>query len=341
MKYLISLAAGAILTGMLYFSPIFLLTPSPIIAEYWIREMMVIKKNIALNHKNKNKIIVLSGSNTLFSIDTNMISNAFNMPAINYGLMGGLPLETLFNEMIDVAQRGDIIILPLEPDSYCKEEIEGYREFEIRNAIAWNYPYWNKLNIFEKILSIRYMNPKFPLEIVEAEITKRFNPASIEPRLNALDDDLILKKFYDPDKNIDAQLYSIYNVDNLGNIANTNDNIYRGLPRRAEIDIKVCTKSLNKLISFNKLMEKRGVQIYFANTPFVQLDDLDYKKIEVSDSKFNKILSDIAPVLDERMDLIFPLPLFLNTELHLNSEGRTIRTNSLIKSLEKSLKNNK
>jgi hypothetical protein len=335
MRYLSALVAGTLLTGILYFLPVFLLFPSPISAEYWIREMMVIKKSIASTYKGKIKIIVLSGSSALFSIDTNAMSQELGMPVINYGLMGGLPLETLFNEMFEVAERGDILILPLEPDAYCKEEIEGYREFEIRNAIAWNYGFWKGLSLRDKLLSLRFVSSKFPLEIVEARFTQIFKPTSITARLNALNDDLILQVFNDPKKDINVNLYSIYNVDSLGNIKNTADSSYKGSPRRADLEIKICDKSLKKIIAFKKIMDKSGVQIYFANAPFVELDDLSLKSIMMADNKFKKTLSNVAPVLDSRSDLLFPISSFLNTELHLNSIGRAARTNMLIESMQK------
>ena len=333
MKYLFSVLAGTILTSIFYFSPIFLLSPAPVSAEYWIREMIVIKRNIAQAYKGKNKIFVLAGSNALFNIDTRTLASEFNLPAINYGLMGALPLETLFSEIFEVAESGDIVILPLEPDSYCKEKIEGYREFEIRNAIAWNYHYWKELSYLERILAVRFVSSKFPIEIIAARFEQAFDPKSIAPRLNALNDDFILNKFNDPKKNIDVNLYSIYNVDSLGNIKNTNDSLYSGTPRRADTEINICTTSLNKIIVFKDLMIQRGIKIYFANTPFVRLADLNYEHIAIFDSKFRQILSNIAPVLDSRLDLIFPLPLFLNTELHLNSTGSEFRTKLLIEAM--------
>jgi len=335
MKYLISILVGTITTGIFYFSPIFLLSPSPVSAEYWIREMIVIKRNIALTYQNKNKIFILAGSNALFNIDTRTLSNEFNLPVINYGLMGALPLETLFKEISEVAESGDIVILPLEPDSYCKEKIEGYREFEIRNAIAWNFLYWKELSYIDKILAIRFVSSKFPIEIIAARFAQAFNPESIAPRLNALNDVFILNKFNDPQKNIEVSLYSIYNVDTLGNIKNTNDSLYSGSPRRADTEIEICATSLDKIIRFKDLMALKGVKIYFANIPFVKIADLNYESIAIFDSNFKSILSKIAPVLDSRTNLIFPLPFFLNTELHLNSTGRELRTKLLIEAIHK------
>ena len=264
-----------------------------------------------------------------------MLSTVFNIPVINYGLMGGLPLETLFNEMINVVEEDDILILSFEPDAYCKEEIEGYREFEIRNAFAWNYPYWRSLSLLDKVLSLRFMSSKFPIEIVDARIAKKFSPISIEQRLAALDDDFILARFHDPKKNISDNLYSIYNVDALGNIKNTDHQLYTGTPRRADIDIKICTGSLKKIRDFKKIIEQKNAKIYFANTPFVKLEDLNYSNIEKVDIDFRQILSEIAPVLDARADLIFPVSSFLNTELHLNSIGRAARTKLLVESMKK------
>jgi hypothetical protein len=52
MKYLKIFVASFVVTAMVYFAVALVLTPAPIPAEYWVREMTVIKRNIA-DHYSK------------------------------------------------------------------------------------------------------------------------------------------------------------------------------------------------------------------------------------------------------------------------------------------------
>ena len=334
MRYLAFLILGIMAAALVYFSPIFLLAPSPILGEYWTREMIVIKRDISRQIGSKNKLIIASGSSTLFSIDTNILTKEFNIPAVNFGLVVSLPIETLFYEIDRASNGGDIVILPLEPDFYCKEEIDGYREWEIRNGIAWNRAYWDGLGLLEKLSFIKYISPTFPMDVVKAKYAQWADPASIAPRLNALNDDFVLAKFNSPQPP-DENIYSIYNMDRLGNIKNTDESLYTGPPRRADLEIRICDSTFSKLKEFVARMTAKDVRVYFANTPFVSIEGLDHDKINLTSDAFDKKLSTIAPVIDSKSELIFSRNLFLNTELHLNATGRSIRTRRLIDAMNR------
>ncbi len=317
---------------MIYCSLVWFLYPAPVIAEYWIREMMTIKRVLATPYVGQKKIIVAAGSNALFSIDTNMIAKALDRPALNFGLTAGLPLTSILQEVDRIAEKGDIVVLPLEPDYYCREDDKYYKEWQYRNAVAWYPELWKTISTREHLAAMLYLDPLFPLEMLKARLAEKFNHSSVSLRLKALDDLAILKKYKEP-KDPSEPIYSIYNVDSLGNIKNTDESHYQGEPRRADATIRVCDDTKNILRDFSLKMQKREAKVYLAHTPYVEIEGLDLITVKNTSDNFKAMTSEFISVLDSKLELIFKRNLFLDSDMHLNNSGRALRTQLLIKHL--------
>jgi hypothetical protein len=333
MRYLTIVASSFMLALVAYIGIIPVLGPTPVAAEYWVRELIVIKRSIAQRYAHQEKIIIASGSSALFSIDTQLLNQQLGIPVLNFGLMGGMPLDLVLKEASDSASTNDTIILALEPDYYCREQHKGFDEWVLRNAIAWDHAYWNTLSLSARLMAIRALGFRFPLEILKTRFDLAFNQSSLNPRLFALNNEQVLKKYANPPPIAD-NLYSVYNLDRLGNIKNTNDHAYDGAPRRADMLVPVCTKTFTLLKSFVTEQKNRGVRVYFANTPFVNLPDLDMSALSKASKAFADTVNSIAPLLDDRTDVLFDRKFFLNSELHLNAMGRAVRTERLLTAIK-------
>jgi len=325
MKYIAVFFITLLASSVAYFSIALALTPAPIEAEYWVREMIVIKRNIVKQFSGKEKVIVVSGSNALFGIDAKQLSDELHTPVINFGLHAGLPLSVILSEAESNSEKGDVVILPLESSYYCIKEPTSW---QVRNIIAWDREQWENRTIFNRIKALRMFNATFILELAQAEVREKLFPWSIRERLIALDDEAILHKAtvkFVPDK----FAYSAYNLDALGDMTMTSNSTFSGIARRADLKINVCQTSLEALNTFAGRMKRKGVTIYFANTPYVKLNDLDMQKVKSSSEQLTIKLSEIAPMLDDKSQMIFPIELFFNSDLHLNAEGRKLRTKML------------
>lgn len=334
MRYLTYFLGSFIASVIFYYSIIFVLFPTPVAAEYWVREMLVLKRNLAQNLAGQPKIIVASGSSTLFNVDTNVLSNALHRPTINLGLMGGLPIETIFNEVNTVSVPGDLVIMALEPDYYCRETNPGYDPWQSRNAIAWNYTFWQNKSFFEKIAAIPALGSEFPLEMIQARLEAIFKPEILTPRLNALNDAKILDKYLNPPAASPESIYSIYNMDRLGNVKTVGESNYAGPPIRADEDIRICPQTLEKLTRFVEGLKSRKIKVVFANTPYIAFDELDLQKVDQSAKQFSTALEPLGPVIDRRSELVFPRDHFLDAVLHLNLKGRERRTQRLLTDIQ-------
>ena len=329
MRYLTTFVCTFLLALIAYISLIPALGPTPVTAEYWVQELLVIKRDIIRRYANDRKIIIASGSSTLFSIDAKLLSEQLGLPVINYGLMGGMPLERILEETDAASSKNDIVVLPLEPDYYCREEIIGFDEWVLRNAVAWDHVYWGKLSLYDRLTAIRHLGFKFPLEMLMARFDTVFRPAITQPRLFTLNAAAVLDKFAKQPPLAD-NLYSVYSMSPFGDIRNTNGSDYTGDPRRADQPIKICAHTLERLKAFTSQQKAKGVSVFFANTPYVAIDGLDSAAVDNASKQFSMMLSAVAPVLDDRSALIFNREFFLNSALHLNANGRELRTRQLL-----------
>ena len=332
MRYLTTFVCTFLLALIAYISLIPALGPTPVTAEYWVQELLVIKRDIVKRYANDRKIIISSGSSTLFSIDAKLLSEQLGLPVINFGLMGGMPLERILEETDAASSKNDIVVLPLEPDYFCREEITGFDEWVLRNAVAWDRVYWSKLSLYDRLTAIRYLGFKFPLEMLIARFDTVFRPAITQPRLLTLNAAAVLDKFAKPYPFAD-NLYSVYSMSPFGDIRNTSGSDYTGDPRRADQPIKICAHTLERLKAFTSQQKAKGVSVFFANTPYVAIDGLDSAAVDNASKQFSMMLSAVAPVLDDRSALIFNREFFLNSALHLNANGRELRTRQLLEKL--------
>jgi len=260
------------------------------------------------------------------------------LPVINYGLMGGMALDTILSETNAITKQRDIVLLALEPDYYCREENRGFDEWLLRNAIAWDHNYWNALSLPERLFAIRTLGLKFPLEMLQARFDLHYRPNVTEPRLSALNTETVLRRFSAGQVQAD-NLYSVYTMDALGNIKNTNENSFKGEGLRADQTFKICQSTLSRLKTFVTQQKSKNVAVYFIHTPYLDRPDLDSKGISAVSRAFADTLSSVAPVLDDRKDVIFDRTLFLNSALHLNVLGREARSKKLLSQLRPLIEN--
>ncbi len=70
--------------------------------------------------KSGNKIIIFSGSNTLYGVNAKYIHEKTQLPVVNYGIHMGLE-NYIFYEAQKILKSGDIVFMPLEYSIYKKD----------------------------------------------------------------------------------------------------------------------------------------------------------------------------------------------------------------------------
>lgn len=331
MRYLTIIFITSAVAAVTYIFLALLLAPAPIKAEYWVREMIVVKRNIAQKYRGQPKIIVAAGSNVLFGIDTKQLSDELEIPVINFGLNRGLSLKTILDEFGAAVEKNDTLILALEPSYYSKDELGKWRA---RNSIAWDRGEWESMPLLDKIKSIYVLAPSILLELAEARLEEVLLPKSIENRLRALDDQAILSKFASAPKPL-TFAYSAYNLDSLGNLQKIDGSQFNGNIDSAEEMIKICHESRQLLHSFISTMAAKDVAVYFANTPYVETNNMNPEKVWDAFMYITNQLAPLAPVLENESPLILNKRFFFDNDLHLNAEGKNLRTKMLATAIQR------
>jgi hypothetical protein len=310
---------------------------APIQAEYWVRELMIIKHSFAKKIDSR-KIILVGGSSVLFGIDADQIERSLGIPCLNYGLHAAMRLEWLLEEVKEVAKPGDIIIIALEPAYYTRTS--DWNEWQLRNSIAWNNHYIEKQSTLRKILI--YINSG-TLDIALDLIKNWFANQSKNPpeyinkrNLALLPDNRIIQNLLPiGNKAIDFPFYRKMQIDDHGTALAPDVSEYNGdfVPLNFPSTIAAYPKAL--LEKFISDMKELSAKVYFVNAPYgCNSKNLNEHTFQKQEDTFKKEVQNLgSQVIDKRWSLLMGRDMFFDTSLHLNQKGKYLRTECLIKVL--------
>jgi len=333
MKFIRSFFVSAILACVTYYTAVLILIDAPVPAEYWVGEMITIKKELVKKHAGKSKIIIAGGSSTLFGIDAEYASKSLDMPVLNFGLHAGLRLGRILQIVSSVVEHGDVLVLALEPPYYdCNTKLNSGH---VTNIIGWDHDAWKEMNYSEKLEFVSLVSPTLLGQMLVAEILKKLHPAIISDRLTSLDRALVSSRFRARIAPL-TFAYSAYNLNSHGDMQRTEGSKFKGQGYDVGSPAHVCDKTANSLISFVGRMKKKGVPVYFANIPYIA-SEVGLDTLRSGELNFRNEFAPIGCIIDNREDLIFDRKYFFNTDLHLNTEGRSLRTEAFIKAIRKNV----
>jgi len=332
MQFLKSFFISALIVCVAYFSIIFSLIEAPVPAEYWVAEMIAVKKDLIRSQTGKNKIIIAGGSSTLFGIDAKHASAQLGIPVFNFGLHAGLRLEKILREVDSVVEHGDYLILALEPSFYrCHPK---WTLWQMNNVVGWDHDVWREMSYLGKIEFAATVSSGLLGQMIISTVQRILHSPEIGRRLDALDNDLILSKFR-ARTTADTFQYSAYNLDDHGDLLGANGSRAKGPENDLSKPDHICDKTANQLARFVEKMKLRGIQVYFANIPLYARSGFD--AMQKGESSFVRELTPIGCIIDKRENIIFDQKHFFDSGYHLNSEGRSIRTDLLIDAIRKNI----
>jgi hypothetical protein len=337
-NYFIKFIMVATAIIVVHFS-IALFVRAPIAAEYWVREMIIIKHDLG-SRFDSPKIIFLGGSYALFGIDAAKMEKQLQLPVLNFGLHAGMRLDWLLREGDAVTKSGDILVMALEQPYYgCRTEAWTY--WQVQNSLAWYPAPFESLQLVGK-LKVLYLADLSALvrEELRAAIEKLVTAELIAARLEALAPSTNILARYRSGHRRTAQFnYSAYNLDDHGSMLH-NVGAYLDMSTEPQAELtnpgRICPEIKIGLQRFISKLEKRNVRVLFVHAPYV-LDGLPpTSEWQTQETLFSTDIKDLgADVLDNRSEMFFPSKFFFNTPLHLNEEGREINTQNLIAHLRR------
>lgn len=166
-------------------------------SEIWLENIYKAKNMINSRPSHKQRLLIVSGSNSLFGFNSSIIDLESRFQPINYATHAGLPINYHIDMIIENAKAGDIVFMPLEFDYYTrKKPLEDL--WYIQNMLTWGKDYNKYINIPQKIMA--YLK-NAPLPMTKAFIK-----------------DLILRKdtrIFNFDKIINNTTFNGYNYTSL------------------------------------------------------------------------------------------------------------------------------
>lgn len=330
MKFIQAFLISALIAFTSYYSVVLMLIDAPVSAEYWVGEMLLIKKELVKKYAGKNKIIFAGGSSTLFGIDAEYAGKQLGVPVINFGLHAGLRPKKILKEVSTIVESGDILILAFEPPYYdCNEKLTAW---QVNNIVGWDHSAWRNMSSLEKIDFVSSVSFATFTNMIQAALQRRYYPSEVSERLATLDRETVLSRFRT--RNIPTSfVYSAYQLDDFGDMRRTEGSKYFGKVVDIRKPAHICGSTKNYLIAFVNTMKKKGVRVFFSNTPYIA-SETNIDSLQHSESGFLGEFASVGCMIDHRQELIFDRKYFFDTVYHLNTEGRRLRTNLIIKAIQ-------
>ncbi len=291
--------------------------PCYIPANYGIKEHINIKEHYA-QKITKPKIIIASGSNSLFGICTPLLKEKTNKEIINFGLNAGLPKELLFSLIKKYAKPNDIILMPLEYHYYSRKRIDPVHVMQMKNLTTWGIEYFHELSAIKKlqlfILSIptvhqRIINykVKFPIRSYEEYMIDKNQSAILSPHVDYCNS---------------ANSYGDFCIDNKSKLNNSFTEIYFNTAELKDYNFK-------QLKDFSDYLAKQNITMLLTYPVSIQNPNFDLSKKE----HLEKIKALNKKFKEHKLNVI-GIPELFNFELiyscdtcyHLNAEGAMLRS---------------
>jgi len=147
-KYLRAALFGFLISCIIFVGIVFYQVGVPTQTSRWIYELDTVKASYAHSIKTP-KILLVSGSNTLYGISCQMIQEETGVPCINTALTQELGLDYILTHARNFAKAGDTIIMPLEYQLYISDGKPS--DLLIDYVFAYAPDYLKTTNLLSKI----------------------------------------------------------------------------------------------------------------------------------------------------------------------------------------------
>jgi len=286
------------------------------------------------------KVVIDSGSNSIHSFDTKILSEYFQAPVIIVSDVATNPLRYKIFNFKKYLKPGDMLILPLEWGSYTSngELSKRFVENVILNEHAYDY-YINQLPLLERI---EFILRKLPLYVVIDSFLQDFTESSvaIESKSERLDRFETMSKGAKNTAFGGEERDGPEEIDPIALYLSC-DNYMFGLHEENNFG-QVHDVFLSNLERLEELAQL-GIAIYFTWPTVVDSEQsLCYESPEIIEG-MERFTAEIVETVESRgfrfigmpEDSHFDSSCFLNTYYHIRYSCAIGRTNSFVESLRK------
>lgn len=296
-------------------------------AEWWLVNTIDYKNIVAEKHSGK-RIMVFSGSNSLFSVNSNIIKEKTGIQTINMAMHAGLDIDFYKYIIEKNTHKGDVVVIPLEYEFYSRPN--AYNDWFVNNMASWGGSYLKSLSPASLIKLLTYLSPK---RIYEGVTT-------IEPV--KFEDKSIVSQFYEHNDGV-FYGYNFRSMNSTGDI-NANPKITAQQEEAKKVPHQCLSEKLiisdyaiKELKAIKAIVEKSGGKMILTYPVYTKNPQcsMDNKKTVASLNVLADTLrkNDISIKCSPAMSMLEPI-FFMDPPYHANSIGAEIRSEFLGKCIK-------
>ncbi|WP_336281092.1 hypothetical protein [Cronobacter dublinensis] len=305
---------------------------APVKAEWWLKEVIVKKTDLLSKIDSPERIIIISGSNSLMGFDSSVIEKGTGIPTFNFGLHASLDMNYLSKIANGITRPGDIFIAPLEYSFYLREN--RYSDWFINNMLGWGSDYLSGLGFIDKLMFFTHTEAKrvfeglfaTPRKVMASEHDiKRFIPNG-EYRGYSYKSIKQNGDITTPDSSTN---YVIDLVSSNGQVSNM---------LSYQSDKSPQDYSISQIVELKKTIESKGGKLIIIWP--VSIESKLFNKNNESSTRFinsikSKMMESGIKVHCNPYEFNIPHGYFFDTYYHLNREGEKIRSAAVMNCLKR------
>ncbi len=282
-------------------------------------------KQFLLQHTQGQRLIIDSGSNSFFGIDSNLLEKELNILTINLADNAGYPLKNKLLRIEKYSHQGDIIMLPLEWQFYSYDKIPDV----FLNNLLGNLNYYHQKSPLQDIKQV--WSTPFSIFITDLNHYRK----SIKNNSSNLNEYHI--KFNNKERGDFIQENFVLEFEKASKVTPCDEYVL-GNALKNNFTLSIIFKENIKLI---QQLQKKGLHIFF--TWPVVVGDNCYSDKRVAELKrfvnlIKKTMKDNGLIIvGDPYENKFSQKFMLNSYYHINAKARTIHTKKLIKHIKKSV----
>ena len=295
-------------------------------SEVWLKDVYILKDYINAKPTTKQRILIVSGSNSLFGFDGALIDSQTAFIPINYATHAGLPISFHIDKILKVAKENDIIFLPLE-FSYYWRGTPSTDYWYIQNILTWDKEYRAFINT--KGVFLAYVNNSANFML------KSFFKSFIKPTHTPTNPIATMQeKWQNPQK---FEGYTYTSLNQYGDFCTQVGNLFKGNFGYLDSHFELSPFFLSEYARLLEFAKTKHIKIFLTYPTTMENPDFalnDPKTLAKIENLKAQLKAHNIEIYGDFREFHFAREYFFDTSYHLNAEGVTLRTQAFIKLIE-------
>jgi hypothetical protein len=321
----------------------------PVRASYYQYGFLTAKRYVlekATEELNGNpKLVILSGSNGWFGIDSKLLSEGLGIRAVNAGSNYNLAFAFMAQLVEPYLRPYDVVLLPLEYELYTRA---AYGLWFTHEQMAWNPEYFWQISTIDKSKFLKSVPPERMLAGTLAQAFRE-QSSELQHRVRPAPEDVrtALQELWN---SLDAgpltQRFGVYSFLNMNRDGDALIGLGTMAPGAAHIDYGLkqafveSTDNWEALRAFAQRCRSRHIRVYVTWPSIVKNPDLDFASPAVHThlrAITDRLTAMNIPIVGTPEDFAYDSEWMADTYYHLNPRGKAQRTRQLISLLKQEL----